>query len=58
MTTRELVVVQNSDFVIANPELKAKIIAASRRNSSQGLYSEFFDAKMQFTGISAKMTLL
>ena len=41
MTTRELVVVQNSDFVIANPELKAKIIAASRRNSSQGLLLEF-----------------
>ena len=57
MTTRELVVVQNSDFVIANPELKAKIIAASRRNSSRGLHSEFF-TKMQFTGISAKVTLL
>jgi hypothetical protein len=26
--------IQSSDFIIANPELKAKIIAASRRNSS------------------------
>lgn len=34
MNTRELVEVQSSDFIIANPELKAKIIAASRRNSS------------------------
>ena len=37
MTTRELLRVQNSDFIIANPEIKAKIIAASRRNSNHNV---------------------
>jgi hypothetical protein len=35
MTTRELLKVQMSDFIVANPELKAKIVSASRRNSAQ-----------------------
>ena len=34
MSPRELLKVQNNEFILANPEMKAKIIAASRRNSN------------------------
>ena len=34
MTPRELLQVQNNEFILANPEMKAKIVAASRRGSN------------------------
>ena len=41
MTPRELLHVQNNEFILANPEMKAKILAASRRNSREKETSKY-----------------